>query len=89
MNSPIHVVRGKTRVLELLRAGTIAHEAWEARIESRNRYGDVAVVMGSEVARNSPEGPPLRRRVTNCWRSEGGSWRLIARHANLVGDVAG
>lgn len=26
----------------------------------------------------------LRRRFTNVWRLEEGSWKLIARHANLV-----
>jgi hypothetical protein len=29
-------------------------------------------------------GQPVKRRFTNIWRKEDGTWRLFARHANVV-----
>jgi len=30
-------------------------------------------------------GRKVQRRFTNVWREEGGTWRLYARHANVIG----
>jgi hypothetical protein len=29
-------------------------------------------------------GQVTRRRFTNIWKKEGGTWRLFARHANVI-----
>ena len=89
VNSPINRVHDKGRVLDLLRAGTIAHSSIESQIETIQRYGNLVVVMGSELATNSPGGPVIRRRFTNLCQAEGSSLRLIARHANMINGPTG
>jgi ketosteroid isomerase-like protein len=89
VNSPINRVHDKQQILGLLRAGTIAHASMECRIETIERCGDLVIVMGGDQVTNSPGGPVIRRRFTNVWRAEGGSWRLIARHANVIAEAAG
>ena len=84
VNTPINRVHDKRQVLDLLRAGIIAHASFDAEIESIERRRDMVLVMGSERITDAPGGPLIRRRFTNLWRPEGGAWRLIVRHANLV-----
>jgi ketosteroid isomerase-like protein len=85
VNSPIHRVHRKPQVLDLLRAGVIAHATYEGEIEAVEKCGDLAVVMGSEKLTNTPDGPLLSRRFTNVWRPEGDSWRLVVRQATVIG----
>jgi len=40
--------------------------------------------MGSERVVNSPDSAAITRRITNAWRLEAGSWRLLVRHANIT-----
>jgi len=87
VNSPINRVHDKKRVLELLRAGVISHASLESHAEAMMQQGDFVVVMGNEVLTNSPGEAPVRRRYTNVWRTAGGSWELIARHANVIPDA--
>jgi ketosteroid isomerase-like protein len=86
VNSPINRVNEKQQILDLLKTGVIAHSSLQSHVEVSQQYGDLVVVMGSEVVTNSPDGPILHRRFTNVWRAEGGSWRLILRHANVIPD---
>jgi len=83
VNSPINRVHSKDQVLDLLRAGTIAHASFDAQIDTIERRQDLVVVMGSERIVNAPGTPVVNRRFTNVWRSEGGAWRLFLRHANI------
>lgn len=84
VNSPINRVHRKRQVLDLLQAGTIAHVSLDAQIETAERQGDLAIVMGSERVVNTQGGPVIHRRFTNVWQAEDGKWRMIARHANVV-----
>ena len=86
VNSPVNQIFEKERVLDLLRAGTIAHSSLESEIEVIRRHGEIVVVMGGESVANSPDGPIFRRRFTNLWRIEDGSWRLFIRHANMIAE---
>lgn len=86
VNSPINRVHDKKRVLELLRAGVIAHSSLECHSEAMARHGAPIVVMGNEVLTNTEGGAQVRRRYTNIWIDESGSWRLLARHANIFND---
>ena len=88
VNSPINRVIEKDLTLQLLRAGTIAHATLEADIETMMRHENIVIVMGSEVVRNKPDGPIIRRRFTNVWLATDGNWRLLARHANVIADQA-
>ncbi|HEY7113754.1 MAG TPA: nuclear transport factor 2 family protein [Thermoanaerobaculia bacterium] len=84
VNSPVHRVHDKAKVLELLERGIVRHSSSVERIEVMERLGDVVVVMGEDVVTDPPENAPVRRRFTNVWRAEGDSWRLIVRQATPI-----
>ena len=84
VNSPINVVNDKRTTLALLQAGRIRHTSFGFEIERMARHGDVVVVMGNDRVTDPPDGALSRRRYTNLWRLEGGTWRCFGRHANLV-----
>jgi hypothetical protein len=84
VNSPLNVVNDKARVVELLRAGRIRHSTYDVEIEHMSRHGDVVVVMGHDTVDGPPDGVRARRRFTDVWQLQGGAWRSIARHAQIV-----
>ena len=84
VNSPINRVNNKKQVLELLKAGVIAHSTYETTIESLEKLGDVVVVMGAERVVNAPGTPMINRRFTNVWRPANGGWQVFIRHANII-----
>lgn len=84
VNSPINRVHTRQQVIDLLRAGTIAHTVLESTIETVERRDDLVIVMGSERVVNAPGSAALSRRFTNIWRSTNERWQLLVRHANIV-----
>jgi ketosteroid isomerase-like protein len=75
-------------VLDRVKRGLIRYSQFERRIESIRFNEGLAIVMGSEtvVRKGDAAGAtqPVRRRFTNIWRQSGPTWRMIARHANVV-----
>jgi len=75
-------------VLDRVRRGLIRYSTFERRIEAIRFDRDIAIVMGSETvvpkaaAAGSP--PSVQRRFTNIWRKTGDTWRVVARHANVI-----
>ena len=84
VNSPLNRIHDKDQVLDLLQKGIILHAFFEVHIELIRRHGDIVVVMGRETVIDKPDTAPFHRRFTNFWYAEGHSWRLVARHANLI-----
>lgn len=94
VNAPNNqVVRGKRAVLDdFLRAGIINFSSFEREIEFMRVDGDFVTIMGLETLRARTDSPAnglragqtTRRRATNIWRREGGTWRLYIRHANVI-----
>ena len=84
VNSPLNMINDKARVIELLRAGRIRHSTYEVEIERITRYGDVVVVMGHDTVDGPPDDVRVHRRFTNIWQLQDGTWRSIARHAQVV-----
>jgi hypothetical protein len=84
VNSPVNIVNDKVRTLELVRSGRVRHVSLSAEIERLARHDDVVVVMGADRVTDPPDDTITRRRFTNLWRLEGGTWRCFARHANAV-----
>jgi ketosteroid isomerase-like protein len=62
--------------------------SYERSIEQVRVEGDIAIVMGAETLKptgNAPQaGQTVHRRFTNIWKKEGDTWRLWARHANVI-----
>ena len=89
VNSPLHVINDRAAVLDLLRAGRIRHTVYDVEIERVVRSGDVVVVMGRDAVDGPPHGERMQRRFTNVWQRRDGTWRTIARHAQLVARQPG
>jgi ketosteroid isomerase-like protein len=89
VNNPQNEISAdRSVVLDRVKRGLIRYSQFERRIESMRVHEDLAIVMGSEtVVRKGDTASAtqaVRRRFTNIWRKSGPTWRMIARHANVV-----
>jgi hypothetical protein len=93
VNAPNNVVLiGKGAVLALVHRGVINFSSFERTIEFIRVDGDLGIIMGAETVRPIGDAPSYRlsagqavhRRFTNLWKKEGNTWRMIARHANVI-----
>jgi ketosteroid isomerase-like protein len=94
VNAPNNrVAIGKRAVLDaFVRSGIINFSSFERQIEFVRVDGDFAFIMGLETLvplSDAPSaglraGQPTQRRFTNIWKREAGTWRLYARHANVI-----
>jgi ketosteroid isomerase-like protein len=84
------VIADKQALMDAL----VPRSSYVRQIEFIRVDGDFAFLMGLETivaASDAPTvglvaGQPTRRRFTNIWKREGGTWRLYARHANVIVD---
>lgn len=85
------VAPNRNAVLEIFRRGVAHYSSYETSIESIRIDGDIAIVMGGETVKpigNAPRaGQTVQRRFTNIWKNEAGTWRLWARHANVIAPL--
>ena len=89
VNNPQNEISAnRDAVLDRVRRGLIRYSKFERRIEAIRFSEDIAIVMGSEtvVPKNDDAGSnqAVHRRFTNIWRKTGTTWRVIARHANVI-----
>jgi len=92
INAPGGRVLSREQFLANMRSGQIAAERFERTPEDVTVSGRTAVVMGREVFTpvatselgRSFGNRPLQRRYTNVYVWEGGRWRWISRHANVL-----
>jgi ketosteroid isomerase-like protein len=94
VNAPNNqVVIGKRAVLDtFVGTGVINFSSFERQIEFVRVDGDFAFLMGLETVRPISDAPAaglvagqtVHRRFTNIWKKEAGTWRLFARHANVI-----
>lgn len=91
-NAPSNRVLTREQVLSMIKSGAIAAQRFERTLEAVTITGNVGVIMGNEVILPTADSAPgkafglksLKRRFTNVYIRDGGSWRLLARHANVV-----
>lgn len=84
------VVADKRALLNAL----VPRSSYVRQIEFIRVDGDFAFIMGLETlvaVTDAPSvglvaGQPTRRRFTHVWKREGDTWRLYARHANVIAD---
>jgi len=94
VNAPNNqVVAGKHAVLDtFVRSGVINFAIFERQIEFIRVDGPFVFIMGLETVRPLSDAPSaglvagltIRRRFTNIWKNEDGTWRLFVRHANVI-----
>jgi ketosteroid isomerase-like protein len=68
----------------------MAYSSFTREIEQILVRGDVVFCMGNEVvmpASDNPKaGEEIKRRYTNIWMKQNGTWTLVARHASMICD---
>lgn len=94
VNAPNYtVVVGRQANLDaFVRSGIIDFARFDRSIEFLRVDGPFAVIMGLETVVPNADAPSVglaagqlvRRRFTNIWRNEDGTWRLYWRHANVI-----
>jgi len=94
VNAPNNqVVVGRRAVLDtFIRAGVINFSTFDREIEFIRADGAFVIIMGLETVRAVNDAPSaglvagqaIKRRFTNVWKNEAGTWRLFARHANVI-----
>jgi ketosteroid isomerase-like protein len=89
VNSPFNqiVKPGKTTVDRPV-ISRLNYATFQRNIESVLIKGGIIVTMGNElVVEKGDKGTPgrtIKRRYTNIWMNEDGTWKIIARHANEI-----
>ena len=94
VNAPNNkVVSGRQAVLDtFVHSQIIDFSRFDRAIEFVRAEGKFVFVMGLETVTPVGDAPSvglvagrtIRRRFTNIWRNEQGTWRLFARHANVI-----
>ena len=94
VNAPNNqVVVGRRAVLDtFVHAGVINFATFEREIEFIRADGAFVFIMGLETVKPRSDAPSaglvagrtITRRFTNVWKNEQGTWRLFARHANVI-----
>jgi ketosteroid isomerase-like protein len=94
VNAPNNQIAvGRRAVLDtFVRAGVINFSKFERQVEFIRADGSFVIIMGLETVEPVSDAPSaglvaghtIKRRFTNIWKNEGGTWRLFARHANVI-----
>jgi ketosteroid isomerase-like protein len=94
LNAPNNkVVVGRRAALDVfVRSGIINFSKFERQIEYIHADGPYVIVMGLETVQPISDAPSaglvagqlIKRRFTNIWKNETGTWRLFVRHANVI-----
>lgn len=88
VNAPSNrVVLSGTRVGERPVVAQLSYSSFTREIEQLLVKGDLVFSMGNEmvVPLGGPNaGKSVKRRFTNVWMKEDGTWKLAGRHANVI-----
>jgi ketosteroid isomerase-like protein len=94
VNAPNNqVVAGRRAVLDtFVGSGVINFSRFDRQIEFIRAEGSFVIIMGLETIQPLSDAPgaglvagqTIERRFTNIWKNEAGTWRLFARHANVL-----
>jgi hypothetical protein len=92
VNAPSNRILTRDDLMRMVASGEIRNEVFERTPEDVVITGDVGVVMGHEVVFPGTASEQARmygrktlnRRYTNVYIRSGGTWRHLARHANVI-----
>jgi hypothetical protein len=89
VNTPTNQISpNRSIVVDLVEKGIIHYSSFERNIEQITFNGAIAIVMGGETVQPTGIAPlagqTVERRFTHIWQYDGATWRLVARHANVI-----
>ena len=89
VNSPFNNVADKAMATQRFKGGIIEYTAMDRVIDydGLRKSGEV-VAMGEEIIKPRGNalhaGKTIRRRFTDVWRNDGGTWKLVLRQATII-----
>ena len=88
VQNPENAIVGFRQIRERVRKGKINYSSFERKIDTIAAVNGIAVVMGLETlipqGDSQNAGKTVKRRFTNVWTKEEGSWKLTARQATII-----
>jgi hypothetical protein len=90
VSSPTNLLFTKSQLLGFFRAGLIRLKSFERRVLRVVVDKDIAVTTGSdtfETLAGADAGKTIFCSYMNCWSREAGEWKLLGRHASVVGKI--
>jgi uncharacterized protein (TIGR02246 family) len=89
VTNPLNRLANKQQVLGMMASGFLVITSYDRQTEFARLYRDDTVILaGSETVVWGGKMPNAGRtehlRFTAIWMREGGEWREVARHANIV-----
>ena len=88
VTNPLNQFANKQQVLGLITSGVLAFRSYNRQIEYVGVHDNMVVVAGSETvlwAGKMPlAGKTSHLRFTAIWTQQGGQWKEVARHANII-----
>jgi|SRR5438045_60183 hypothetical protein len=87
VQNPENAIVGYNQIMDRIKSGKINYSIFERRIDTISFINGIAIVMGEETLipkTDTQPGKILKRRFTNMWTKENGSWQLTARQATIV-----
>lgn len=88
VTNPLNTLVTKRQVLEMVRSGFLVITSYSRKVEYAKRYEDIVILVGAEEVvwggRMPNAGKSEKLRFTAVWRNENGTWREVARHANII-----
>ena len=88
VQNPENTIAGFRQIMDRIKTGKINYTSFERRIDHLGFINNVAIVMGLETLVPQGEtknaGKTVKRRFTNIWIKENGSWKLSVRQATII-----
>lgn len=88
VTNPLNKLVTKNQVMDMIQSGFLVITSYSRHIEYEKTYGDIVLLAGAEEVtwggRMPNAGKSENLRFTAVWRNENGTWREVARHANIV-----
>jgi len=90
VTNPFNMFIDKAKVMERIRGDIIKYSTYERGYDYFRRYGDTAIMIGTETVvptldANRPDaGETVHRRFTEVWVRRESGWQKVVRHASNV-----
>ena len=88
LHAPNNTIMTRQEVLDAMRNPRFSYTSFERNVKHVFVDGEIAVSLGGEIMTPVGDHPgadrEIHRRYTHVWRREGGSWKLLVRHTNVV-----
>ena len=88
VNAPTNRITTLKELMQLMKQGAVDMEKFERITERVTFINNIAIAMGNETLHPTGKmpnaGKTVKRRYTNIWMKNEGSWQLVARQSTII-----